>query len=150
MKNILTAILAGLFMVSFAFAGGGTADEAKALVEKAVGFVKTNGNEKAFAEFSNPKGKFVDRDLYIWVADLKANAKCLAHGANEKLIGKELIEFKDSDGKMFIQEIVSGAKSKGSGWVDYKWTNPVSKKIEPKSVYFQKLDNLVVACGCYK
>ncbi len=143
----------GLFIVLWVAGSalaGGTADEAKGLVEKAVALMKASGNEKAFKEFSDPKGKFVDRDLYIWVADINANAKCLAHGANAKLIDKELIEFKDSDGKLFITEIVNLAKSKGNGWVDYKWTNPVSKKIEQKSVYLQKVDNLVVTCGFYK
>jgi cytochrome c len=149
MKKLFVVILINLFAFSFAFAGG-TANEAKALVEKAITYVKANGNEKGFAEISNLKGKFVDRDLYVWVADMNSNAKCLAHGANEKLIGKDLIEFKDSDGKLFISEIVNVAKAKGTGWVDYKWTNPVSKKIELKSVYFEKVDNLVYACGFYK
>jgi cytochrome c len=149
LRRIWIALLVVLFGAGIAFAGG-TANEAKGLVEKAVTFMKSNGNEKAFKEFSDPKGKFVDRDLYIWVADINANAKCLAHGANAKLIEKELIDFKDSDGKMFISEIVSLAKSKGNGWVDYKWTNPVSKKIEHKSVYLEKIDNLVVVCGFYK
>jgi len=150
MRRIFGLLLAGLLVASFVWAGAGTGNEAKSLVGKAMTFIKLNGNEKAFSEFSNPKGKFVDRDLYIWVADMDSNAKCLAHGANDKLIGKELIDFKDSDGKLFIKEIVGAAKSKGSGWVDYKWTNPVSKKIEPKSLYFETLNNLIVACGCYK
>jgi len=149
LKKISIVFFIFLFGAGIAFAGG-TANEAKGLVEKAVAFMKSNGNDKAFKEFSDPKGKFVDRDLYIWVADINANAKCLAHGANSKLIEKELIDFKDSDGKMFIKEIVSLAKGKGNGWVDYKWTNPVSKKIEHKSVYLEKVDNLVVVCGFYK
>ncbi len=149
MKKMFGAILISLVWVNFALAGG-TANEAKDLVEKAIAYMQANGNEKAFAEFSNASGKFVDRDLYIYVADINANAKCLAHGANTKLINKELIEFKDSDGKLFIKELVEKAKSNGSGWEDYKWTNPVTKKIEAKSVYFKKVNNLIVACGCYK
>jgi signal transduction histidine kinase len=144
-------VFISLFFVASAFAAtSGTADEAKAMVLKAVAFLKANGPEKAFAEFDNTKGQFVDRDLYIWVADLKDNAKCLAHGANPKLIGQSLIDFKDTDGKLFIKEIVNLANTKGSGWVDYKWTNPVTKNIDPKSVYFEKLNNLVVVCGFYK
>jgi cytochrome c len=149
MKKLMVLLLINFILVGSAFAGG-TANEAKTMVEKAVALMKTNGNDKAFVEFNNPKGKFVDRDLYIWVADTNDNAKCLAHGANDKLIGKELIEFKDSDGKLFIQEIVQMAKTKPNGWVDYKWTNPVTKKIEQKSVYFEKSNNLIVVCGIYK
>jgi len=154
MKKALIWVGVALFLLStgniLLATDKGKPEEAKAMVEKAVTYVKASGNEKAFAEFNDPKGKFVDRDLYIWVADISAQAKCLAHGANAKLIGKELIEFKDSDGKAFIGEIVNGAKSKGNGWVDYKWTNPVTKNIERKSVYFEKLNNLVIACGFYK
>ncbi len=63
----------------------GTKDEATAMVKKAIGSLKTSGADKAYAEISNPKGQFVDRDLYVVVYDM--NGKCLAHGANAKMIG---------------------------------------------------------------
>lgn len=133
--------------ITFA-AESGTATEAEAMVKKAVTLVKSEGKEKAFAEFNNLKGKYVDRDLYITVYDL--NGKCLAHGANSKMIGKDLIDLKDSDGKAFVRERMELAKTKGKGWQDYKFTNPVSKKIEPKSMYFERVEDVVVACGIYK
>ena len=85
-------------------ADAGTKDEAVAMVKKAVDFIKANGADKAYAEFSNPKGQFVDRDLYITIYDM--NGKCLAHGANAKMIGRDLIDNKDVDGKEFIKERV--------------------------------------------
>jgi signal transduction histidine kinase len=120
------------------------------MVKKAVAYLKEKGNQDAFAEFSNPKGKFVDRDLYIYVLDMDRNSLMMAHGANKGLIGKEFQQLKDSDGKLFIQEINKKARAAGGGWVDYKWTNPVSKKVEPKTAYFEKYNNLVVICGAYK
>ena len=150
MKKLLMVVFIGLFFVGSVLAAGGTADEAKALVQKAVAFLKANGNEKAFAEFNNSKGQYVDRDLYIYVIDIKDNAKCLAHGANSKLIGQTVIDFKDTDGKFFIKEILKIADAKGSGWIDYKWTNPTTKNIDPKSAYFEKVNNVVVICGFYK
>ena len=42
------------------------------------------------------------------------------------------------------------AKTKGSGWQDYKFVNPETKQIEPKSMYIEKYDNVIVACGIYK
>jgi signal transduction histidine kinase len=126
----------------------GTAAEAEALVKKAVQLIKAEGKEKAFAEISNPKGKFVDRDLYIFVYDM--DGKCVAHGFNQKMIGKELIEIKDSDGKLYVKERVEIAKTKGKGWQDYKFTDPITKKIEPKSAYVERLENLIVGCGVYK
>lgn len=147
MKKLLVAILINLFLVSAVWAGG-TADEAKAIVEKAAAFIKANGKEKAFAEFTDPKGKFVDRDLYIFGVDF--NGLTLAHGGNAKLVGKDMSGLKDSDGELFIKKMIDQAKAKGTGWVDYKWTNPVTKKIEAKSTYVQKQDEYFIGCGIYK
>jgi cytochrome c len=150
MKRVFVLCLICLFAVSFTgyLYAAGTADEAKAMVGKAAAFMKANGKEKAFAEINNTKGMFVKDDLYVWVSDL--NAKMLAHGANEKLIGKSLIDLKDSEGKLFMKEMMDNAKANGTGWSDYKWTNPVTKKVEPKSTYFQKVDDMVFGCGIYK
>jgi signal transduction histidine kinase len=148
MKRIWLALLINLLLVSFSFAAGGSANEAKTLVAKGVAFVKAEGKEKAFAEFTNPKGKFVDRDLYIFVVDF--DGITLAHGGNAKLVGKDMSGLKDADGVYFIKEFIKVAKEKGSGWVDYKWVNPTNKKIEPKSTYIQKVDNYFLGCGIYK
>ncbi len=152
MKRVFAAIWANLFVLSLmsvAFAGDvGTAAEAEAMVKKAVAHIKANGKEKAFADFSNPKGGFVDRDLYITVYDLTGN--CLAHGANSKMIGKNFIGLKDPDGVEFVKERVNLAKTKDRFWQDYKFTNPISKKIEPKSMYCEKVGDIIVNCGIYK
>ncbi len=152
MKKLLATVCMGFFLlstVSVTLAGEfGTAAEAEAMVKKAVTYLKANGKEKAFSEFANPKGQFVDRDLYITVYDL--TGKCLAHGANPKMIGKDLIGLKDPDGKEFVKERIEMAKTKDKFWQDYKFTNPVSKKIEPKSMYCEKTGDVIVACGIYK
>jgi cytochrome c len=147
MKKLFVAILINLLLVSFAFAGG-TANEAKVLVEKAAAYIKAEGKDKAFTEFTNSKGKFVDRDLYIFVVDF--NGLTLAHGGNAKLVGKDMRELKDADGEFFIQKMITLAKSKGTGWVDYKWANPTSNKIEPKSTYVQIHESYFLGCGIYK
>ncbi|HEY8609525.1 MAG TPA: cache domain-containing protein [Noviherbaspirillum sp.] len=126
----------------------GTAEEASAMVRKAVAFLKANGKEKTLAEVSNAKGQFVDRDLYISVYDM--NGTVLAHGTNPRLIGKDVTALKDADGKEFIKEILSKAKAGGKGNADYKWPNPVSKEIQAKTVYFEKADDLVFSSGYYK
>jgi signal transduction histidine kinase len=149
MKRLFISILAVLIMVSWAQAGDkGTADEAKALMEKASAYIKAEGKEKALEEFSNPKGNFIDRDLYIFANDL--NGKTLAHGGNVKLVGKDMSKLQDAKGEYFIQKMNEVAKTKGSGWVDYQWTNPVSKKTEPKSTYVLKIDDYYLGCGIYK
>lgn len=152
MKKVVGFLLAACFTIgvtgaSFA-AERATAREAEAMVKKAAAYIKSNGRERAFAEFNNNKGKFTSKDLYITVYDL--NGKCLSHGQNTKMIGKDLIELKDADGKYFIKERMETAKSKGKGWHDYKHTNPLTKTIEHKSTYFERHDDLVVAGGIYK
>lgn len=131
-----------------AFASNATPAEATAMVKKGVAFIKANGKDKGYAEVSNKTGSFVDRDLYLVVYGLDGVVR--AHGANEKMVGKNLIELKDIDGKPFVKERVELAQSKGTFWQDYKFTNPVTKKIEPKSMYCEKLEDAVVCGGVYK
>lgn len=126
----------------------GTPAEAEAMVKKAVAYIKAQGPEKAYDEFTNGK-QFKDRDLYVVVYDL--NGKNLAQGANPKLVGKDLIGLKDPDGKPLIQMFVDLAKTKGKGWVEgYKFLNPVTQKIENKAMYLERLGETLVGCGVYK
>ena len=150
MKKVLgMLVVMSLLLVSSVFAGDkGTPAEAEALVKKAVAFMKANGKDKAFAEFGNPKGQFVDRDLYIFVYDM--SGKCVAHGQNPKQVGKDLSDLTDPDGKPFVKERIEIAKTKGSGWQDYKFSNPTTKKVEPKRAYIEKYEDLIVGSGAYK
>ena len=157
MKRSLHAAFAALALVFFSAPGfaqdkakQGTAAEATAMVEKAIAHIKKVGRDKAFADFNNKSGPFTDRDLYVVVYDMKG--KVLAHGANEKMIGKDLIDLRDSDGKYFVKERVD-MMSKGptaKGWQDYKFMNPVSRQIEPKSMYLRRFEDVIVGCGIYK
>ena len=126
----------------------GSAKEAEALVKNAIAYMKAHGSEKAFAEFGNKKGQFVDRDLYIFVYDL--TGKCVAHGQNAKMVGNDLIDMKDPDGTYFVKERVEIARTKGKGWQDYKFTDPVTKKVSQKSAYVERYNDLIVGSGIYK
>jgi cytochrome c len=42
------------------------------------------------------------------------------------------------------------AKAGKTGWVDYKWANPQTKKVEPKSSYMMKVGDVIVGVGIYK
>lgn len=146
---IALAVLAMIGMQFSAFAAAnGSADEASALANKAVKLIAADGNEKAYAAFNDGAGGYVDRDLYVFVIDLKGTV--LAHGTNKGLIGKSLINLKDADGKAFIQEMITVASDKGEGWVDYHWPNPVSKKVEGKSSFVKKVGDVFVGVGIYK
>jgi signal transduction histidine kinase len=123
-----------------------TKDEAIAMVKKAVAFVKGQGAEKAYAAF-NAKGDFTDRDLYVVVYSL--DGKVLSHGSSPKLIGKDMIDAQDVDGKYYIKERLALAAKQENFWQDYKFTNPVSKKIEPKQMYCERLGETAVCSGIY-
>jgi cytochrome c len=125
-----------------------TADEAVAMVKKGVAFIKANGKDKAYAEITSKEGRFRDRDLYLVVYGL--DGKVWAHGQNTRMVGKVVIDLRDIDGKEFVRERVQLAQAKPSFWQDYKFTNPVSKKIEPKSMYCEKLEDVAVCGGIYK
>jgi cytochrome c len=140
-------VLFAMFAVAFA-AEWATKEEAVAMVKKAVAFIKEQGPDKAYPEISNTAGRFNDRDLYVVVYGL--DGKVLAHGANSALIGKDTIEAKDADGKAFVRERVELASKQPSFWQDYKFMNPVSKQIEPKQSYCERLDQTAVCAGIYK
>jgi cytochrome c len=143
------ALLAsGLSASAFASAERGSPDEAMAMVKKAVAFAKAKGKDKLLAEVSNPKGQFIDRDLYLSVYDF--NGTVVAHGTNPKLIGKDVSTLADPDGKFFIKEIIAQAKANGKGRQDYKWPHPVTKEYQAKSAYFEVVDGVIVSCGYYK
>ncbi len=125
-----------------------TTKEAEMMVHKAVDFLKKEGKEKALPVFSDPKGAFTYRDLYIVVLDPKAVV--LAHGAKKELIGKDNWNLKDPDGKLFAREMVQMAESKGKGWTEYKFQNPASGKVEQKVAYVERVGDLTVLCGAYR
>ncbi len=132
-----------------AYAGDfATKEEAQAMVKKAVAFIKAQGPDKAYVEIDNKSGQFTNRDLYVVVYGL--DGKVRAHGASEKLIGKDMTEAQDVDGKYFVKERIELARKQGTFWQDYKFVNPMSKKVEPKQMYCERLDETAVCAGVYK
>lgn len=151
MKKIILLSLACFLVAGVAFAQvKATQKDAIDMVNKAAAYYKANGEAKAFAEFNKKDGQFTDlsKDVYVFALDL--TGKMLAHGVNAALIGRDMSGLKDSDGKYFIKDALTIAKTKGSGWIDYNWSNPTTKKIEPKTSYLLKVDNIIIFCGIYK
>ena len=78
--------------------------------KKGVAFIRANGKDKGYAEISAKGGKFTDRDLYLVVYGLDGTVH--AHGANEKMIGKNLIDLKDVDGKPSSRSVSSSRRAR--------------------------------------
>jgi signal transduction histidine kinase len=125
---------------------GPKADEVVAFVKKAVAYVNTVGEEKAFADFSDTANtEWVKGELYIFCHEV-ANTTNVAHGGNPGLRGKNVLGFKDPDGVPVNQLIFDKVKAEGKGWVEYKWPNPLTKKVEPKAIYSELVKGKY-ACG---
>lgn len=126
----------------------GTAAEAEAMVKRAVAYIEAVGPGQAYDEFTNGKS-FKDRDLYVSVLEL--NGKNLAHGANPKLVGMDLIGLKDPDGKPLVQMLIEVAKNNDRGWSEtYKFRHPITGEMAEKLQYVERVGNTLVAVGIYK
>ena len=149
-SSLLLALIVGLVPGLASAESKATAAEATAMVKKGVAAIKAGGKEhdKLYSEITAKDAKWADRDLYLVVYSMDGTVK--AHGANAKLVGNNLMDMLDIDGKPYIKERIELAKSKGSFWQDYKFTNPTTKKIEPKSMYCEKVEELVACAGIYK
>jgi signal transduction histidine kinase len=147
MERVAVAAMLGAALVaSTAFAEQRvTPKEVEAMVRKAVVYIKATPRDKAMADITDPKGQFVDRELYLTV--YKMDGTALAHGMNAKFVGKNMIEFRDANGKEHIRERLEMAKTKTSFWQDFTFINPVNRKIEPKQMYCERTDDMLVVCG---
>ena len=149
-------LIAGVLAVAMSFMTvavaeeHGTKDEAKALVDAAVAHVQKVGPEQAFKDFTTDKANWTKKDLYVFAMDMKGI--CHAHGANDKLVGREQMAQVDPNGVLFISEMTKVAQASGQGWVDYTWVHPQTKKQLPKSTYVHKLANYDgwVGVGVYR
>jgi len=151
MLRAFLAIFFGLalMMPSAQSAEFGTRDEAVAMVKRVQEKFKKDGPDATFKAVTEKAAEFHDRDLYPFIYDL--NGVCIAHGADATLVGKNLINLKDDNGKLLIQELVAVAKAPGSGWVDFRWPNPITKQIQDKSSYVEHLGGTyLVGVGIYK
>lgn len=151
MRKIVCLFVAAVFLMTTGLVwaqGKSSAAQAKITVDKAAAFYKEKGKKAAIAEFNNPKGQFVKGDLYVYV--WSKEGVVLAHPVNKAIVGKNTQNLADEDGKFFRKDAVNLANTKGSGWVDYKYKNPKTSKIEQKTTYVKKVDDVILACGAYK
>ncbi len=127
---------------------GATPEEAKAFSERAAAYIKQVGEAAAFSEFSRRDGSFVEGELYVFCYD--HDGKNMAHGGNPSFVGRNLLHIKDPDGREPNFLIVKKGFEEGQGWVDFKWPNPVTKRIQDKSAYIIHTNDVVCGVGYYK
>lgn len=125
-----------------------TYEQAKKFVDQAVAHLKKVGPDKAFADFNDPKGKWIKGDLYIFVFDGKGVYR--ATGFRPERTGSNAWDMKDASGTLpVVQEIIKVANRDGAGTVDYLWKNPATGTIENKTSYVVKAGDFAVGAGFY-
>ena len=75
----------------------------------------------------------------------------LAHGQNPRMLGKSLIDMKDVDGFPIIKEATRVANTpEGKGWIRYRWPNSVTKQVQQKKSYIERVGDIWIGCGVYE
>ncbi len=119
-------------------------------VDKAAALLQKEG-KAAFPKFKGKDSEFIFAGTYIWVHDMAGVMRM--HPVKYKMEGRNYIDLKDSNGKLFFTEMNEVAKTKGAGWVEYMWPKPGEKTPSQKVSYVKlvKVDgeDLVIGCGVY-
>jgi cytochrome c len=124
---------------------GATLDEAKAMALKAAAHYRQVGADTALSDFTKSP-EWRDRNLYVFA--VKNDGTQAANGGNPALVGRNVIDMRDVDGKMTNREMLA---IKDQGWVEYKWRNPQTNMVQPKATYVVRVsDDAIVAVGAYK
>jgi len=126
-----------------------TPKDAIAMAERGAALIKAKGKDEMMKRINAKDPDFVQGSLYVDLRDIKTGI-VLAHPYNASIVGKDLTDVPDASGKKYRREIIELAATKGKGWVDYLYKNPASGKIEPKTTYVLRVDDVVLEAGIYK
>lgn len=152
MNRLLTGICVAVAMLFATLANAeefGTPDEAKVMAEAAAKYHKDKGLDALVKEIEAKNPMFKKKDLYVFVS--YNNGINIVHGAVPAFKGRNFHNLKDVKGVFLVREMSKVAQEKGTGWVNYKWPNPKTKKIRDKTTYVIKLsDNTWLGVGAYK
>ncbi len=116
-------------------------------VQKAIALYENMGKEETLLRIGDREGPFIEGKRYIFALDLDGNL--LAHPYMEHLVGQNLAGLRDSEGRAFIKKVLTTAKKRGYGYTDYNWPLPVSKREFYKTVFFERVDSMVLCSGFY-
>jgi hypothetical protein len=125
----------------------GTAEEAMALVDKALAHRRQVSRDAYVRDLTDPARGFHDRDMYVFALD--AAGVYRAFGGKPEKVGSRVQDIAGVDGNALLAAIVAQAET-GPGWVEYDIVNPASGAVQAKMSYVVKVDDLYVGCGVYK
>jgi cytochrome c len=145
----ITTILCLSFASDTVAAVEPTAKDAIAMAERGAALIKAKGKEEMMKRITAKDPDFVQGSLYVDLRDIHTGI-VLAHPYNPSIVGKDLTDVPDANGKRYRREIIELAAKAGKGWVDYQYKNPTTGKIEPKTTYILRVDDAVLEAGIYK
>lgn len=125
----------------------GSAEEAVALVERAVAHRQRTTKDAFVRDVTDPSKGFYDRDMYVFLLD--DDGTYVAFGGNPSKVGTRVQDIPGIDGHGLLQSIFNQANYE-PGWVEYDIANPTTGKVQTKMSFVQKVDALYVGCGVYK
>ncbi len=152
MKQLLRTTAVACLCLTASMAGATTDPtprDAIAMVEKGAAMVRAKGKDEVLRRIAAKDPGFIHGSLYLYVRDLKTGV-VLAHPINRTIVGKDLTDVPDTNGKAYRREILQVAAKSGKGWVDYTYKNPETGRIEPKTTYLLRMDDIVLEAGIYK
>jgi len=125
----------------------GTADEAHALVTRAVALFRRRG-AASLAEITDAASGFADRDMYVFAWDRGLVYHAFAGKPHN--VGKTGAQILGTDVTQLTRDVWAAA-AQGGGWVDYEFLNPSTGQVAPKTSFVVPVtDDLVLGCGVYK
>jgi len=151
-SRLLIGAVAGLALSTTTFAQQGqfgTAQEARAMLDKAVAAVKAN-KDTALVMFNNGDSGFKDRDLYPFCFNL-SDGKFVA--VIKRLLGTDARDLRDPTGKVFGPELYAAAqRSEGQiTEINYMFPRPGADQTPvPKITFVTKAGDLGCGVGYYK
>lgn len=150
LRNLAFAAISALalFVAAIASAGTaqyGTAEEARAMLERAVAAMRAD-KTKALADFNAGEAGFKDRDLYVFCANA-SDGVTTAHPTTK---GESIKDAKDGNGFAFGREMLSTATEGKIGEIAYLWPRPGSDKNVEKVSFFTKVGDQICGVGYYK
>jgi hypothetical protein len=147
---LLAAIVAAVSSLSHATATAAdfaTAEEARALLIRAIAEVKVN-QSAGIAKFNKGEAKFIDRDLYVFCFN-GADGKTVAH-LDKTVIGRDVRAYRDTTGYAFGDAFYRDSRQDVIKTFEYLWPHPGDTKPVPKVSFTSRIGGLVCGVGYYK
>ena len=121
--------------------------EAKALLDKAVAYLDSNGVARAFCAFNDANGAFHKAPLYVFAINM--DGVYFAHSAAPTLIGTSLRDTRDAAGQPIGTLVMEAVATQQSAPVEYMWLNYQTNKVEKKHTFLKRVEDFVLGVGYY-